>query len=341
MGSKLFRSNHKKECKKCKFCEIQLPLSTGEKIRPQGMERILDDDNYIVLNKQRIKCLRQAEDFLNFFQSIQNSSEPFTDFEIACNREGTFFSNKGADVERKTGLNEETDIERNREGAAVGDPNQPNEDEWEFDLDICVNRILTEAIDSGKKLYDDTAIPSDQFSTEDELQILGTKNIFRDELSKDELQIFRRVSAAEKNIREQLCDDELQIFRRVLFDYGINSNIEKVFDDDSTEFLSLGDNSVNTSQQDQLEIVPKCPNSKICTFYISAKGKQDKYKCVGCKSSSVPSFICGHDICCNYYSICIGCSIDRRVSNMLRRVMSAHGTACLAGGFGAVNMNYN
>jgi hypothetical protein len=298
----------------------------SEKLRPRGLEKILDDENYIVLNGQRIHCLKKAEDFLIFFQNIQNSSEPLSDFEIACDQHGTFFSNPSKSTE---GIGSDA-------GAANDDSDQSD---WEFDLNICVNSVLTDAIDSGKKLYDNTAIPDDQLPAEDELKISVTENIFRDELCDDELQILRRVLATEYEFRKQLFDDELQIFRRVLFDYGINSNIEKVFDDNSTECLELGDQSVNTSQQDQLEIVPKCPNSKICTFYCPNRGENDEYQCVRCKSSSVPSFICAHDMCCKHYSICIGCSMDPRVSNMLRRIMSSKGTAYLAGGYGAVNMS--
>ena len=98
---------------------------------------------------------------------------------------------------------------------------------------------------------------------------------------------------------------------------------------------------MNTSQQDQLEIVPKCPNSKFCKFYCPKSGKSDKkYECVQCRSFSVPTFICANFMCCDHYSICIKCSMDRRVYNMLRRVMSSTGTAYLAGGRGEVNTIY-
>ena len=414
------------------------------------MERILDDESYIVFSKCRIKCYKKAEEFFKIFLGAQQLSQTFADFNIACDPEGAFFSKrKTSQTELKEDdelpqsryTNDQNNIDREyaaiddpnqsslgtrvnkvfaeavdfdadadgqhdigrlsddgqhdigrlpddyeigfvfdpeffdnngidnlnqpnqdkREsviemsennvipeamdsdsgaGSSIDVPNQPNQDEWEIDFDICVNDFLNEAINSGKKLYDDTIIPDNQLLTvaENELQISVTENFFRDELSGDELQILRRISATIPKFHEQLNNDELQIFQRVLFDYGINSNIEKVFDDDLKEYLQVGDNSVNTSQQDQLEIVPKCPNSKICKFYCPKDGISDKkYQCVECTSFSVPSFICVREMCCDHYSICIECSMDRRVSKMLRGVMSTRGTAFLAGGKGVVN----
>ena len=451
------------------------------------MERILDDESYIVFSKCRIKCYKKAEEFLKIFLGAQQLSQTFADFNIACDPEGAFFSkrktsqtelkeddelpqsrytndqnnidreyaaiddpnqsslgtrvnkvfaeavdfdadadgqhdigrlsddgqhdigrlpddyeigfvfdseffdNNGIDnlnqpnqdkresviemsennvipeaMDSDSGAGSSIDVpnqpnQDKREsviemsennvipeamdsdsgaGSSIDVPNQPNQDEWEIDFDICVNDFLNEAINSGKKLYDDTIIPDNQLLTvaENELQISVTENFFRDELSGDELQILRRISATIPKFHEQLNNDELQIFQRVLFDYGINSNIEKVFDDDLKEYLQVGDNSVNTSQQDQLEIVPKCPNSKICKFYCPKDGISDKkYQCVECTSFSVPSFICVREMCCDHYSICIECSMDRRVSKMLRGVMSTRGTAFLAGGKGVVN----
>jgi len=399
------------------------------------MERILDDENYIVFSKCRIKCYKKAEEFLNIFLGAQT----FADFNIACDREGAFFSKQNTsqtelkvddELPQSRYTNNQNDI--GREYAAIDDPNQsslgnrvnkveasnsdadadadgqhdigrladdydigfdfdpevfdsnviddpnqpnqdkresvieiresnaiteamdsdsgavssidvpnqPNQDEWEIDFYICMNDFLNEAINSGKKLYDDTVIPNKKLLTvpNNELQISVMENSFRDELCGDELKILRRISATVHNFHEQLNNDELQIYRRVLFDYGINSNIEKVFDDDSKEYVQVGDNSVNTSQQDQLEIVPKCPNSKICKFYCPKDGKSDKkYQCVECSSFSAPSFICVREMCCDHYSICIECSMDRRVSKMLRGVMSTRGTAFLAGGKGVVN----
>jgi hypothetical protein len=52
------------------------------------MERILDDENYIVFSKCRIKCYKKAEEFLNIFLGAQT----FADFNIACDPEGAFFS---------------------------------------------------------------------------------------------------------------------------------------------------------------------------------------------------------------------------------------------------------
>jgi len=47
-----------------------------EKVRPCGLEKILDNENYIVLNKQRIHCLRKAEDFIKLKRSVSGPATP-------------------------------------------------------------------------------------------------------------------------------------------------------------------------------------------------------------------------------------------------------------------------
>ena len=217
-------------------------------------------------------------------------------------RSNLYFLGQGEDEQSHHSiLNEDT---REEVSNVIDDPNQPNQD-----FNICMSDFLNEAIDSGKKFYDDEAIQDNQLS-----------------------------KIIENNLHAQLTNDELQILQRVLFDYDINSNVEKVFDYDIKEYLRVGENSVNTSQQDQLEIVPKCPNSKICKFYCSGNGLSDnKYRCNKCNFFPVPTFICVREKCCGHYSICIRCSMDDRVSKMLRGVMSTRGTAFLAGGKGEVN----
>lgn len=111
------------------------------------MERILDDESYIVFSKCRIKCYKKAEEFLKIFLGAQQLSQTFADFNIACDPEGAFFSKRKTS---QTELKEDDELPQSRytndqnnidrEYAAIDDPNQSS-------LGTRVNKVLTEAVD--------------------------------------------------------------------------------------------------------------------------------------------------------------------------------------------------